>query len=325
MSDLVINHCSHFTRWDLGACIPNGLLHRNGLTLRQKKIETVSLATDGSCGTFLTNRYSIDLGKLKALRSLTWKGINKSNNFHSLGECIKVNKQGMETLVLDLIDWKGTEHEYFDGLRRTNGSIESYTNNFFARDILELIPGDEKTILPHLSTLSLSAVSFQDAQEEMLHALNISRLRSLKLWNCPHSLDLLQTIVSGAHAMRLRSFELVLDVGRYSEQEIHGDVFHRIISGFLNAFRGLEDVYLMLTDYTDWRTIFHAIMGHVSTLDRLVTHERQDVGDEEWAAKVDSRMPLSKGLQDLYQNANLTCLGTCAQSCDWVCATIWKP
>ena len=263
----------------------------------------------------------MNLKEFKEIRSLSWRGINEMSNFHSLRECIKVNEQGMETLVLDLIDWKEAERKYSIGLKRTIGSISGYTHNFFAKDILGLFPGDEKTILPHLSTLSLSAVSFQDATEEMLHALNICRLRSLRLWNCPHSLDLLQTIVGGGHNVTLKSFELVVDADCNFEQETHGETFHMIVCAFLSAFRGLEDLYLMFTPYMDWGRIGQSILGHVVTLDRLAIHEREDVGGLGWTENIDSHISLSDGLADLYQNTNLTCIGICPEYCDWVRTT----
>ena len=310
--------CSQLTRWDLGTCVPEDLLYSSDLTERQKKIESVSLTTDGSCGKDYRAHYFVNLKEFKDIRSLSWRGINEMSNFHSLRECIKVNEQRIETLVLDLIDWREAEHKYYVGLKRTTGSMGSgQIYNFFAQDILGLVPGDEKTILPHLSTLSLSAVSFQDVTEEMLHALNICRLCSLRLWNCPHSLDLLQTIVGGAHNVTLKSFELVADVDCYYKQQTHVIV----VCAFLNAFRGLEDLYLMLTPYMNWGRIGQSILGHVVTLDRLAIHEREDVGGLEWTDHVDSHISLSDGLADLYQNTNLTCIGICPEHCDWVRTT----
>jgi hypothetical protein len=82
----------------------------------------------------------------------------------------------------------------------------------------------------------------------MSYAFNISRLNSLKLWNCPHSLDLLKAIVSSGRTLMLRSFEPVIDSG-HDEVEIHADT----ITGFLEAFKGLEDLFLMFAEPIRWK------------------------------------------------------------------------
>ncbi len=199
------------------------------------------------------------------------------------------------------------------------GLFADTPDNFFPETILEVIPGEAQTLLPHLSSLSLSAVSFQVATDEILHALNITRLHSLRLWNYPHSLKLLKLIVSEAHTVRLKSFELVIDVAYNKEQGIHGERHYEMISALLNAFRGLEDLYLMLADYIKWEVIAGSISGHISTLDRLILHERVVVEDDEWLTPIGSRIASNTGIHNLYESANLTCVGTCLRSHEWIC------
>jgi hypothetical protein len=68
-------------------------------------------------------------------------------------------------------------------------------DNFFASTLLGIKAGEKEEPLPSLEHLSLSAVSFQSVGMEMIHALNMTRLRTLKLWNFPYSLELLSVII----------------------------------------------------------------------------------------------------------------------------------
>ena len=193
------------------------------------------------------------------------------HDFNSLRKCIKINSQGVETVVLDLIDWSEAEHFHFFQLRWGPQEVVNYRYNFFSRNVLEIYPGRVENLLPSLRSLSLSAVSFRWAVKEMQHALNITQLRSL---SCPYSLPLLDTIVKEAQTIRLISFELVIDIDCRDHQTYNGRDHNVKISAFLNAFRGLEDLYLMVTDEFNWELVAQAILGRLSTLNRLITHGR---------------------------------------------------
>ena len=77
----------------------------------------------------------------------------------------------------------------------------------------------------------------------MIYALNVIGFNSLKLWNCPHSLNFLEAIVSEGRTPKLRLFELIIDLD-YDKAEIHVDP----ITGFLKVFRGLKNLFLILTE-----------------------------------------------------------------------------
>ena len=89
-----------------------------------------------------------------------------------------------------------------------------------------------------------------------------------------------------SHTVRLKSFELVIDVGCGPDQGNLRESHYETISLFLNAFQGLEDLYLMLACYVNWETIAESILGHTSTLDRLILHERNEMADVEWVASM---------------------------------------
>lgn len=110
--------------------------------------------------------------------------------------------------------------------------------------------------LPHLSSLPLSEESFQAAVKEMQHALNVTRLGSFKLRNYWCSLALLNAIVHDAQTMRLKSFELVIDIEADVGQGAHEQEHYVSIFAFLDSFRGLEVLYLMIT------LIFRGISCH---------------------------------------------------------------
>ena len=295
----------------------DALGHNSDLIQNQRKIEHISLVTDGRCPAHLPMPV-VRLGEFKAIRSLSWKGLSRTDDFESFRDCIKTNANGIENLVLDLLEWARAEDAYYDGLKRRGQTDFDFTVNFFARNVLSAFPGEARVILPRLSYLSLSDVSFQAATEEMQYALNITRLTTLKLRNCPYSLALLDTIVHGAQTIRLRSFELVIDmlVDLQGAREDKRDVS---ISKFLDSFQGLEDVYLMITNPIDWGLVSQSISRHVSTLDRLVTHGRHINHAHD---KLDSPIPWCNDLKNLYHDAKLTCIGTCSMSSDLVRAII---
>lgn len=242
---------------------------------------------------------SVALGKFEAIRSLSWKGLGKKDDLDSVRDCITINAQGIEILVLDLLHWGKAKMAYYDSLdrREQGGHVlhNIFVGNFFAENVLGIFSGESRVILPHLSSLSLSEVSFEAAVEEMQHVLNITQLRSLKLRNCRYSLALLDTIVRGPQTVRLRSFELVIDVEACFFQGVRIQQHDVSISRFLNSFQGLEDLYLRTTYSIDWAFIAQSILNHLSTLNRLITQGRP----------VDL---LCNDLKILYENANSACI-----------------
>ena len=176
--------------------------------------------------------------------------------------------------------------------------------------------GSWETALSNLRSLSLSVVSFVYAAKEMQYTLNVTGLRSLKLSNCPHSLGLLDAVVSTAQLLRLKSFELVIDVDWDDDQGVDGHIAP--IFSFLTAFTGLEDVALLLTDSVDWARLSHAVSHHSSTLRRTTTHARRESREVEL---VGPPIPWSIATQELYQNTNLDFIGTSHASTEMVMAT----
>jgi hypothetical protein len=136
----------------------------------------------------------------------------------------------------------------------------------------------------------------------MSYTLNVSRLNSLKQWNCPHSLDFLGAIVSSGRTPRLRSFELVIDSDHH-EAEIRSGV----IPGFLQAFKGLEDLSLMLPKPINWNSVVPGILAHKSNFETTCgSWQKPDY----FGNPGDGDIP-SSTIEQLYGEVRLSCLGIC--------------
>lgn len=185
-------------------------------------------------------------------------------------------------------------------------------DNFFARSVLGIKSGEEKELLQSLESLSLHVVSFQSVPTEMMYVLNLTKLHTLKLWNCPYSLDLLSAISNTAQSLRYKSFELVIDLSYLEEPDSHAGIHDTVVSSFLKAFEGLEDLYLRLPQPTNWDVVAQGIRNHSSTLHRLVLHTGDEIPPE------NGLIPLEGDTQQLYIDANLSCIGISTPIYCWV-------
>jgi hypothetical protein len=248
-----------------------------------------------------------DMTQFDSLQSFTWRGI-RGDGFDALSEFVKADRRALTTLQLDFVDWIRVEAAWNDHQRVTRKGSPPGPENFFARDVLHVHGGHEKTMFPSLTTLELSAVSFASAEPEMMHAFNIRNLRRLKLWNCPSSLVLLNKIVDRAQTPRLRSFELVLDLDCVrSHLELEGEM-ELPVARFLHAFHGLEDLSIMLPQPIAWDIIIRGIWHHRLTLRRLTLHDRDIDSDED--SVVDGDIPWNDERHILYRDTRLNYIGT---------------
>ncbi|MCJ1380808.1 hypothetical protein MMC17_003917 [Xylographa soralifera] len=176
--------------------------------------------------------------------------------------------RNISTLELDLEDYSSVEY-IWQNENPTLGYWQTlqkgFGDNFIATVILGLKPGEPFIMFPFLRELRLSEVHFDFAAMEMACALNMTNLRSLKLHKCPGYLELLDSITKALQPIRLTSFELL-------DYEDNDDI--SIIANFLEAFTGLQELYLshsydvgLMGDF--WPSISH----HKSSLKRLVYHK----------------------------------------------------
>jgi hypothetical protein len=169
------------------------------------------------------------------------------------------NSTHLVKLHLDIIQWEeAADLNWDDG---DNG------RNFFTKRILKLPAGKSTIKFPILETLSLSAVSFQNAVMKMVQAFNFSCLQSLTLRRCPVAEDFLLEVIHSGKKINLKSLEIQVRVA--------DNVFAaRSIARFLFAFRGLEDLYFAFPGpIPDPISFFPCMAHHKATLKRLVCQQ----------------------------------------------------
>jgi hypothetical protein len=117
----------------------------------------------------------------------------------------------------------------------------------------------------YLTSLSLSSVSFYHEGTEIARVLNITRLYTLKLWNYPRSLILLDLVVEFAEEISLIVFEFSFDIGYTNIIE---DIANPTdpVNKFIRYLRGLIDLFLILLESVNWNKISSAILIHSSSL-----------------------------------------------------------
>ena len=252
------------------------------------------------------------LKSVKAIRSLTWRGLQRIEDSESVRECFKEVGPGIKTLELDFLEWVPGQGNHSVSATTFPGH-PSIADNFFARGVLDVCSGNRRVILPNLRSLSLSAVSFKGVATELQYTLNIVGVRFLRLSRCPHSLDPLDAIVLARQPPQLKFFELVLDGGRDVNPEAI-DATASVFS-FLATFKGLEDLALLLPEQTDWERLSQAVLMHSQTLKRLTSHARRYYGQ---AGTGDSLFSWKVVMENVSKGTNLDFIGNSHSLWDWV-------
>lgn len=258
---------------------------------------------------------SVDLVQFKDLRFLDWRGLNQYSDFESVRKSIEAHGHQIQSLTLDLLTWDRAEKIWVDGLRIQNSREQriKVPDNFFSERVLKIRPGDQRVVLPCLDNLHLSAVSFCHVTMEMAHAFNIEHLKSLRLRNCPGSLDWLQKISDSGKQMNLKSLELGLDLNSL-ERDSHMHIT-KTICNFICHLSGLESLYLMLPEPFDWTTL----TGNLSNqchLKRFVMHHLVDRGGQNL---IDGDIPWPLHSKYILQEKQLTCFGCSIPPRNLVC------
>ncbi len=294
--------------WNLGTCIPAALLGKNGhLPKHQRNIEHLSLMTNGQCQFALGGDSPLDLSQFNRLKTFSWRGLRSVEDFEALQGFFAASSSALEGLTIDLGCWIKPDYFWFSefGIERNYRSP-----NFFAREILKIERGG---MFPFLESLSFCAVSFKSAVPEMISALNIRALRSLKLWNCPGMFELLNEIATSDQVMRLTCFELAADFGHSYNggDELFGFFkYQDSMEKFLQKCQGLEDLCLLYP--AGINELADSIARHHSTLKRLVLHER-DIDPVENSPRFgrlcDGEIAWHGEIEALFANLDLEFLG----------------
>ncbi|RAL03401.1 uncharacterized protein BO80DRAFT_376327 [Aspergillus ibericus CBS 121593] len=286
-------------RWEVGTCIPEAIFYT--ILSNQRHIQSITLITGGECG---ASQYLVDLVQFRRLRSLDWKGLHRYDDFKAVRDCIKVHGHQIQSLTLDLLIWDRAEEIWTDGFRQSSSQPTRVPDNFFSQRVLNLHPGAKKIILSSLENLHLSAVSFKHTDMEMAHAFNIEHLKSLKLRNCPGSLDWVRRIHNAGKPMELKSFELGFDLDSLGK-----DGYTHItetICNFVQHVPNLESLYLMLPEPMNWTTLTDRLSNH-RYLKLSVMHHLTDRGGQ-YLIDGDLAWPLH--LENILQRTHLTCFGS---------------
>ncbi|KFY04005.1 hypothetical protein V490_00029 [Pseudogymnoascus sp. VKM F-3557] len=157
-----------------------------------------------------------------------------------------------------------------------------------------------------LETLLLVGVAFSPFGNEFGHSFNMMNLSTLQLRNCPSSLELLGALLEQGITPKLKSFELVIDwdcLHHYTDFE---EEQTEVIFRFLVSFKGLEDLFLLLTQPLEWYLIANSIVNHQSTVKRLILHER----DTPKGKIADGGIPWHNSGELLFHDSRLSCFGT---------------
>lgn len=187
----------------------------------------------------------------------------------------------MEVLNLDIIDWSKAAENWYEDYTKDLGQ-SSRRKNFFAEDVLglSLDPDQESTgpNFPVLRALILRQVSFEAAVRQLARALSVSKLKELKLWNCPQTSELLTYLTAARDDLHLVSLEVTCGYGfdNYDDTWELGCT----VPPFLRKFSGLKDMYISLP-LVDWHEVAQSVCNHLDTLQRVAIHARTIDIDEE--------------------------------------------
>lgn len=300
--------------WEVGTCIPEALFCGNDSLLRnQRRLQHITFITDGECGANKNPQYLVDLVQFGELRSLDWRGLNQYQDFESVRQCIEAHGHQIRSLTLDLLTWVRAEKIWADGFRQQTPQPTRTPDNFFSKSVLNVHPGDETVVFSSLENLDLSAVSFDHTGMEMAYAFNIERLKSLRLRNCPASLDWLRMILNSGKPMNLRSLELVLDLNSL-RRDAHTHITETLCN-FIHHVSDLESLYLMLPEPIDWTSLTDRLSNH-RHLKRFVMHHLVDRGGQDL---IDGGIPWPLQLEHILQERPLTCFGSSIPPGELVC------
>jgi hypothetical protein len=275
--------------------------------------------TDRSCNYTPEGMNHLDLSQFDHLIEFAWAGVQSKDDFAALCDHLRLNAQHLKSLSLDLVDWEKVDNF---GLRITAAILEMVAAPLISlRPTLWALgwPGQDY-LFPSLEILSLSALSFQSAINEISESLNFSGLRKLRLWNCNGTFDLLDQIVDSQQVIRLTSLEIVM--GPLNRVMLEDGPTGR----FLQAFSGLENFYISLP-ICKWDVIGNGDAGHAPTLKRIVLQRRTLNMDDEsdtFGEEEESDIDWTIELDHLFVRTNCDVMGV-ANAPDYMVSFSYGP
>jgi hypothetical protein len=294
--------------WHLGTCVPDEILGPNGyLPLRQKNLESISLITDPTCksaGYFLEN--------FTKLKKLSWTGIASMVDIQALGPCFDKVSHQLTELELDL-HRLGTYPRHFDHQHESDLLVRISSG-------LRTGVGKDEVVFSALKRLSLAEIPFWEPKIMVKREFDFNSLKYLKLRFCPKWRQLLDCVRATGRKIQLQSLEL-------QSHPLHDEEDNApAICAFLEAFNGLEELYIATGGKSDSAKILTSVLHHRSTLRRYVHHQREinglsrgitpdlahDVSDLSLDSKLRSLLK-SGPTQNPFSKFDLECLGICCR------------
>ncbi|EEQ35127.1 conserved hypothetical protein [Microsporum canis CBS 113480] len=255
-------------RWDMKSCLPQDLFSNvRGLMGNQRHVRALEFHTDVCCSKSTGADYPIDVSCLQNLQSLTWRGPRQGKDFELIRKCLR-SSSNIKTLNLAL--WWYEEDEEFIS---PSFLFLKRRDKYLIRDVLGIQEEGMNQPLPSLETLSLGPVSFYGMEADIACALNLERLRTLKLQNCPGCFGLLEALAeSTKKPLRLTTLEITLNLSINNRKLRRFDNIPAAFSRFLRAFHSLENLFLFLPKRILAGIDADAILNNHPGLRRLLIH-----------------------------------------------------
>ncbi|KAK0615555.1 hypothetical protein B0T17DRAFT_538464 [Bombardia bombarda] len=274
IEDIPPDQLSEFV-WNLGICLPDNLLSSKGLlAIEQPLIRSLRLhtSTEPECDNGIdleqasshweaADNNDISPWPFRRLKQLAWIGPKSSDILTgTLASAIQHNSEHLEELELDLV-------KYYPLVWRPPPSetTKERIKQFFAAKVFFL--GDAMAAgQPPLKALEFLSLShFPLAAHLASKLVDISQLRSLILRSCLGWVEFLTAMTSSGLPIRLKVLEVV------SQGFVDGRA-REVLTNFINAFEGLEELYIwwpigQIVSTNDWDGI---ASGHRATLKRLI-------------------------------------------------------
>ncbi|PSN67578.1 hypothetical protein BS50DRAFT_664867 [Corynespora cassiicola Philippines] len=265
------------------------------LTLKQRQIECMSLST--------TKNIDIYLQIFAHLKKLSWRGPISGSQMEALGTTLQQISAQLVELKL----------ENASGQRVLPESDTTWPTGVYLSEIPSVysvlgLSIDKILVFQSLQLLSFTALSFKPETLAIVQALATASLRSLTIRFCTGWEEFLQQLCP---PKTLKALEIQYAVAQETA------ISENMIAGFLERFKGLEELSLLTSVSGDVVRLWRAASHHKETLKRFVHHQRTiDAEEEECDVPNMTLLPrdvaMMKNLAlNPFDGFNLECIGLC--------------
>ncbi|KAI8670234.1 hypothetical protein NCS55_00768700 [Fusarium keratoplasticum] len=191
------------------------------------------------------------------LDSLCWRSPH-ADDLETLAGAIRNNAKHLYELELDFVNWQTLR-----GDLGYDSDDEGEGLGFFVGSMLQLgepVPGP---VFVSLRDLSLCQVPLSAV---MARTIKFDTLRSLTLRKCPDWHRFIERVVRLGHPIRLKALEI------QDCEYVSGTMGEYALEVFLEAFKGLEELFLDIPRPTSTLELWNCVAIHQATLKRFVQH-----------------------------------------------------